>query len=79
MLRSSTRRRTRCARSSRRLRRGKTSWKPAGLAVWLSTRSPTLIKEVALVAGPFLRFAFEACRQQFLTHGYPPAGRILPS
>ncbi|KAL0387622.1 UNVERIFIED_CONTAM: hypothetical protein Sradi_2644000 [Sesamum radiatum] len=31
-------------------------------------------REVALVAGPFLRFAFKACRQQFLAHGYPPAG-----
>ncbi|KAL0461387.1 UNVERIFIED_CONTAM: hypothetical protein Slati_0026300 [Sesamum latifolium] len=31
-------------------------------------------KQVALVAGPFLRFAFEACRQQFLAQGYPPTG-----
>ncbi|KAL0401679.1 UNVERIFIED_CONTAM: hypothetical protein Slati_4197800 [Sesamum latifolium] len=37
-------------------------------------KSDAYQKEVALVAGPFLRFAFEACRQQFLAHGYPPAG-----
>ncbi|KAL0399976.1 UNVERIFIED_CONTAM: hypothetical protein Sradi_2340900 [Sesamum radiatum] len=35
-------------------------------------------KEVALVAGHFLRFSFEVRRQQFLAHGYPPAGRIPP-
>ncbi|KAL0446085.1 UNVERIFIED_CONTAM: hypothetical protein Slati_1736400 [Sesamum latifolium] len=32
-------------------------------------------KEVPLVTSPFLRFAFEACRQQFLAHGYPPPGK----
>ncbi|KAL0374088.1 UNVERIFIED_CONTAM: hypothetical protein Sradi_3324500 [Sesamum radiatum] len=29
-------------------------------------KSDAYQKEVALVAGPFLHFAFEACRQQFL-------------
>ncbi|KAL0386257.1 UNVERIFIED_CONTAM: hypothetical protein Sradi_3020000 [Sesamum radiatum] len=38
-------------------------------------RSDAYQKEVALVAGPFLRFGFEACRQQFLAQGYPPTGK----
>ncbi|KAL0462272.1 UNVERIFIED_CONTAM: hypothetical protein Slati_0114800 [Sesamum latifolium] len=38
-------------------------------------KSDAYQKEVALVAGPFLRFAFEAWRKQFLAHGYPPAGQ----
>ncbi|KAL0313344.1 UNVERIFIED_CONTAM: hypothetical protein Sradi_5733700 [Sesamum radiatum] len=37
-------------------------------------KSDAYQKEVTLVAGPFLCFAFEACRQQFLAHGYPLAG-----
>ncbi|KAL0349810.1 UNVERIFIED_CONTAM: hypothetical protein Sradi_4130200 [Sesamum radiatum] len=31
-------------------------------------------KEMALVAEPYLHFAFEASLQQFLAHGYPPIG-----
>ncbi|KAL0339385.1 UNVERIFIED_CONTAM: hypothetical protein Sangu_1460600 [Sesamum angustifolium] len=31
-------------------------------------------KEVALVVGPYLHFAFETCRQKFLAYGYPLAG-----
>ncbi|KAL0447955.1 UNVERIFIED_CONTAM: hypothetical protein Slati_1923400 [Sesamum latifolium] len=31
-------------------------------------------KEVVLVAGPYLRFAFEAYRQQCIAQGYPPVG-----
>ncbi|KAL0300434.1 UNVERIFIED_CONTAM: Copia protein [Sesamum calycinum] len=31
-------------------------------------------KEVALIAGPYLRFAFRACRQQFIAQGYPLSG-----
>ncbi|KAL0309043.1 UNVERIFIED_CONTAM: hypothetical protein Sradi_5846600 [Sesamum radiatum] len=27
-----------------------------------------------MVAGQYLRFAFEACRQQFIAWGYPPVG-----
>ncbi|KAL0430560.1 UNVERIFIED_CONTAM: hypothetical protein Sradi_0682000 [Sesamum radiatum] len=37
-------------------------------------KSEAYQKEVALAAGPFLHFAFEACRQQFLAQGYPPTG-----
>ncbi|KAL0451573.1 UNVERIFIED_CONTAM: Formin-like protein 18 [Sesamum latifolium] len=31
-------------------------------------------KEVATIASPYLRFAFEACKQQFVAQGYPPTG-----
>ncbi|KAL0306959.1 UNVERIFIED_CONTAM: hypothetical protein Sradi_6113200 [Sesamum radiatum] len=31
-------------------------------------------REVTLVSGPYLRLAFEACRQQFIAQGYPPVG-----
>ncbi|KAL0313328.1 UNVERIFIED_CONTAM: hypothetical protein Sradi_5732100 [Sesamum radiatum] len=36
-------------------------------------------KDVALVAGPYLHFAFEACRQQFIVQDYPPAGEDMSS
>ncbi|KAL0453760.1 UNVERIFIED_CONTAM: hypothetical protein Slati_1354100 [Sesamum latifolium] len=42
-------------------------------------KSDAYQKEVALVVGPFLLFAFEACRQQFLAQVYPPTGMILLS
>ncbi|KAL0291957.1 UNVERIFIED_CONTAM: hypothetical protein Sradi_7007300 [Sesamum radiatum] len=42
-------------------------------------KSDAYQKEVALVAGPLFRFAFEAYRQQFLAQRYPPTGRILLS
>ncbi|KAL0286916.1 UNVERIFIED_CONTAM: hypothetical protein Sangu_2715100 [Sesamum angustifolium] len=31
-------------------------------------------REVAMVAGPYLRFALEACCQQFIARGYPLVG-----
>ncbi|KAL0413150.1 UNVERIFIED_CONTAM: hypothetical protein Sradi_1516700 [Sesamum radiatum] len=37
-------------------------------------KSDAYLKEASLVAGLFLRFAFEASRQQFLAQGYPPTG-----
>ncbi|KAL0434287.1 UNVERIFIED_CONTAM: hypothetical protein Slati_2763000 [Sesamum latifolium] len=36
-----------------------------------------LLKEVAKVAIPFLEYGFNACKDQFLAQGYPPAGEEL--
>ncbi|KAL0439417.1 UNVERIFIED_CONTAM: hypothetical protein Slati_2424700 [Sesamum latifolium] len=31
--------------------------------------------EVGTIVGPYLRFAFKACKRQFVAQGYPPAGK----